>query len=90
MIKITIELVTYEKYTETKNFITKSTPTDKVQPRSNYESDKVLCIEEYATRDVPMERTVRLTLLSQEIPNEEAFSLPRVIAAINGLSEARP
>lgn len=86
MIKISIERVTTEKYTEVKNFIVKSTPTDKIQSRgSGYDSDKVLCAEEYATRDVPAERTVTTKLLSQEILNEESFDLASVIAAINKL-----
>lgn len=85
MIKVTIERVTVEKYVEVKNFITKSTPTDKVQERDGYNSSKVLCAEEFAVRDVEQERTIRTTLLNQEILDENTFSLGMVIKAINGL-----
>lgn len=80
-----------EKYTETKNFITKSTPTDKTESTSDYGSgrQKVLCDEEYATKDVTMERTTRITLLVQEIVNEAEFDLPIVIGAINKLGGTR-
>lgn len=84
MIKITIERVTTETYTEVQNFLVKSTPTDKIQHSSGY-SDKVLCEEEYQTRDIENERTVEVTLLKQEM-NDEDFDLKTVIAAINGLA----
>jgi len=87
MIKVTIERVTTEKYNEIKNFITKSTPTDKHDQSEYGNNRKVLCTEEFATREVPMERTVRTLLLSQEIPVEESFNLARVIIAVNGLNE---
>jgi hypothetical protein len=87
VIKITIERISIEKYTEIKNFIVKSTPTDKVERRSgSYDSgEKVMCAEEYATKTVDMERKVTTNLLSQEIVKEETFDLTRVIAAINGM-----
>jgi hypothetical protein len=87
MIRITIEQVITEKYIETKNFITSSTPTEIRQARGQYESaEKVLCKEEYATKDVPMQREITRKLLTQEIVKDEDFNLAVVISAINGLS----
>jgi hypothetical protein len=87
MIRITIEQVITENYVETKNFITSSTPTTVVQPQGPYDrEDKVLCKEEFAVKDVQMQREITRKLLMQEIVKDEDFSLSAVIAAINQLA----
>jgi hypothetical protein len=87
MIRITIEQVITEKYVETKNFVTSSTPTTIVQPKGPYDrEDKVLCKEEFAVKDVQMQREITRKLLTQEIVKDEDFDLARVISAINGLA----
>ena len=85
MIKITIERISTENYKETKNFITKKTPTDKVKQSDYGNKTEVAYAEEYATSEVPLERKVTTILLTQEIQDESQFELKHVVRAINNL-----
>jgi len=85
MIKINIERETVEKYTEIKNFVTESQPTTLTKRSSYGNQDEFLCAEKFATKEVTLERTVRTTLLTQEIQDESTFDLASVIVAINGI-----
>jgi hypothetical protein len=85
MVKVLITQTQIEKYTEHKNFLVKSTPTE-IKDRENTYSDKMICksVEEYASHDVPMQRSVSITLIEQNVDDEE-FDLKAVIKALNGL-----
>lgn len=88
MIKITIEKVTKEYYTEKKNLCTKETPTEiKKTVSSSYSSDReeVQFEREYMVHDISMSREVKTKLLEQEIADDTAFDLGAVIKAINTL-----
>lgn len=84
MIRVTIQKTTIKKSVEVKNFITKKTTTDKVKTSEYGNRGEPLFDEEYATRDVEIEREVSTTLLIQELEDEQ-FNLQEVIAAINNL-----
>jgi uncharacterized protein involved in tolerance to divalent cations len=88
MIKVTIEPTIREAYEVTENLVTKETPTGIVEESdSGYggSKKKVQFEREFTPTTVAKTRERSVTLLSQEIENEERFNLPAVIAAINGL-----
>ena len=84
MITIEITRTTVEKYTATENFITKKTPTDKVD-NTGYGDAKRVYAEEYQAQTVDKQRETKHVLLRQEITDEASFDLAAVIVAVNGL-----
>jgi hypothetical protein len=86
MIKITIEKITIEKFTEIKSFTLTEKPTTITKP-SEYGSSREerLYDRTFETKEVPMQREVTRTILKQEIQNDDEFDLKMVIAAINGM-----
>lgn len=89
MIAIKIQRINRVSHTETKNFLTKSTPTQVEGPKQ-YSSDReTKCIEEYAPKEITVWETKTVDLLEQNIEDESKFDLAAVIVAVNGLEAKR-
>lgn len=85
MIKITIERHTTESYKETVQFCLTEKPTE-VIAEADYSSRKEVKFERtYEPREVTKWKSSTVSLLEQEIVNEEDFDLKAVIKAVNGL-----
>jgi hypothetical protein len=85
VITIKIERKSTEHYTETQQICVKETPTDKVKQKEYGNGSETLYEREYSPTAVNRSRDKTVTLLTQEIADEEAFNLADVIRAINGL-----
>lgn len=85
MIKITITKEITRKWAQRENVVTKETPTEILEDAYSGGRKQVTNIKEYAVVEVEKSATTRVTLIEQEIENEEKFDLAAVIKAINGL-----
>jgi hypothetical protein len=89
MINITITQTITQEASVKKNLLKTKTPTEvkKVSTRQ-YDggtSEEVQFAETYEVVDGTEVRTIKLTLLTQEIADDSAFDLKAVVRAINGL-----
>ena len=89
MIRVTVERVNEIAYTEQQNMLTHREPTDKVDSEEGGYSgrctQKRCYIENYEVVEMKRTRTEKIVLLTQEIVDEDKFSLSNVVMAVNGL-----